>query len=64
MDEPLASLDVSRQNEVLRYIEQLRDDLRIPIVYVSHSVAEITRLADTVVILSDGKALAGVRSTK
>jgi len=58
MDEPLASLDVSRQNEVLLCIEQLRDDLRIPIVYVSHSVAEITRLADTVVILADGKALA------
>jgi molybdate transport system ATP-binding protein len=58
MDEPLASLDVARQNEVLRYIEQLRDDLHIPIVYVSHSVAEITRLADTVVILADGKALA------
>ncbi len=58
MDEPLASLDVTRQNEVLRYIEQLRDDLHIPIVYVSHSIAEITRLADTVVIMAEGKALA------
>jgi molybdate transport system ATP-binding protein len=58
MDEPLASLDVARRDEVLRYIELLRDDLAIPIVYVSHSVAEITRLADTVVILSDGKAVA------
>jgi molybdate transport system ATP-binding protein len=58
MDEPLASLDVSRRDEVLRYIELLRDDLHIPIVYVSHSVAEITRLADTMVLLSDGKALA------
>jgi molybdate transport system ATP-binding protein len=58
MDEPLASLDVLRQSEVLRYIEQLRDDLRIPIVYVSHAVGEITRLADTVVLLADGKALA------
>ena len=58
MDEPLASLDLRRQNEVLRYIEQLRDDLVIPIVYVSHSVAEITRLADTVVLLSEGKSLA------
>ncbi len=58
MDEPLASLDLRRQNEVLRYIEQLRDDLAIPIVYVSHSVAEITRLADTVVLLSEGKSLA------
>jgi len=58
MDEPLASLDVNRREEVLRYIELLRDDLHIPIVYVSHSVAEITRLADTMVLLSEGKALA------
>jgi molybdate transport system ATP-binding protein len=58
MDEPLASLDVPRQSEVLRYIEQLRDDLHIPIVYVSHVVGEITRLADTVVLLADGKVLA------
>jgi molybdate transport system ATP-binding protein len=58
MDEPLASLDVPRQSEVLRYIEQLRDDLNIPIVYVSHAVGEITRLADTVVLLADGKTLA------
>ena len=58
MDEPLASLDVPRQSEVLRYIEQLRDDLHTPIVYVSHAVAEITRLADTVVLLADGKTLA------
>jgi molybdate transport system ATP-binding protein len=58
MDEPLASLDAPRQSEVLRYIEQLRDDLHIPIVYVSHAVGEITRLADTVVLLANGKALA------
>ena len=58
LDEPLASLDVLRQSEVLRYIEQLRDDLHIPMVYVSHSVGEITRLADTVVLLADGKSLA------
>lgn len=58
MDEPLASLDVARRDEVLRYIELLRDDFDIPIVYVSHSVAEITRLADTIVLLSDGKAIA------
>ncbi len=58
MDEPLASLDVQRRDEVLRYIELLRDDLSIPIVYVSHSVAEVTRLADTVVLLSEGKAIA------
>ena len=49
---------------MLRYIELLRDDLHIPIVYVSHSVAEITRLADTVVLLSDGKTLAVGESTR
>jgi molybdate transport system ATP-binding protein len=58
MDEPLASLDVPRKTEILDYIERLRDELNIPIVYVSHSVTEITRLADTVVLLSDGKCLA------
>jgi molybdate transport system ATP-binding protein len=58
MDEPLASLDIPRKTEILDYIERLRDELHIPIVYVSHSVAEITRLADTIVLLSDGKCLA------
>jgi len=58
MDEPLAALDVPRKVEILDYVERLRDELAIPIVYVSHSVAEITRLADTVVLLSDGRCLA------
>ena len=58
MDEPLAALDVPRKTEILDYIERLRDEFNIPIVYVSHSVAEISRLADTVVVLSDGKCLA------
>jgi molybdate transport system ATP-binding protein len=58
MDEPLASLDVPRRSEILDYIELLRDELAIPIVYVTHSVGEIARLADTVVILSEGKCLA------
>jgi molybdate transport system ATP-binding protein len=58
MDEPLAALDVPRKTEILDYVERLRDEFHIPIVYVSHSVPEITRLADTVVVLSDGKCLA------
>jgi len=58
MDEPLASLDVPRSVEILDYIERLRHELAIPIVFVSHSVAQITRLADTVVVLADGKCLA------
>jgi molybdate transport system ATP-binding protein len=57
MDEPLASLDGPRKTEILAYIELLRDDLDIPIVYVTHSVSEITRLADRIVVLSDGKCV-------
>ncbi len=58
MDEPLAALDVSRKTEILDYIERLRDELHIPIVYVSHSVPEIARLADTVVLIEDGACVA------
>jgi len=58
LDEPLASLDAHRRDEVLRYIELMRDDVRVPIVYVSHSVEEVLRLADTVVLMSAGKAVA------
>ena len=58
LDEPLASLDNPRRMEILRYIERLRDELKLPVVYVSHSVAEVTRLADHVVLLDAGKVLA------
>jgi molybdate transport system ATP-binding protein len=58
MDEPLASLDEARRAEILPYIERLRDKAGVPILYVSHSVAEVARLATTVVILADGKVTA------
>jgi molybdate transport system ATP-binding protein len=58
MDEPLASLDEARKAEILPYIERLRDQARVPIVYVSHSIAEVARLASTVVLLSEGKVVA------
>src|SRR5690606_24968917 len=63
MDEPLASLDEARKGEILPYIERLRDETRIPIVYVSHSVAEVARLATTVVVLSNG-TVAAVGATR
>ena len=55
MDEPLASLDARRKDEILPYLERLRDDARVPTVYVSHSVAEVTRLATTIVLMSAGR---------
>lgn len=58
MDEPLTSLDSPRKSEILRYIETLRDQLNIPIVYVSHAIQEIVRLAETVVVMHDGRVVA------
>ncbi|MGE0726304.1 MAG: molybdenum ABC transporter ATP-binding protein [Alphaproteobacteria bacterium] len=58
MDEPLAALDGARKAEILPYIERLRDETRVPIVYVSHSVAEVTRLATSMVVMSEGRVAA------
>src|SRR5512134_3952387 len=57
MDEPLASLDESRKAEILPYLERLCDQSRVPIIYVSHSVAEVARLARDMVVLRDGRVL-------
>lgn len=54
MDEPLASLDDARKQEILPYIERLRDEANVPVVYVSHSADEVRRLADIVVLLERG----------
>jgi molybdate transport system ATP-binding protein len=58
MDEPLASLDSSRKGEILYYIERLREEVRVPILYVSHAIEEVARLADTMVVLANGNAIA------
>ena len=58
MDEPLASLDAGRKEELLPYLERLRDEMKVPIVYVSHTVDEVVRLADTVVLIDSGRVIA------
>ena len=58
MDEPLASLDMERKLEILPLIERLRDEFRVPIVYVSHSVDEVARLASRVVVMEQGRVIA------
>lgn len=55
MDEPLASLDLPRKRELLPYLERLARDVRIPILYVSHSMDEILRLAQHVLLLDQGQ---------
>jgi len=58
MDEPLAALDDARKAEILPYIERLRDETKIPFVYVSHSIAEVGRLASDVVAMRQGRVAA------
>ncbi|MCE8020725.1 molybdenum ABC transporter ATP-binding protein [Halomonas sp. MCCC 1A11036] len=58
MDEPLASLDATSKEEILPFLERLRDELELPIIYVSHSMEEVIRLADHMVLLDAGKVVA------
>ncbi len=58
MDEPLAALDLARKQEILPYLERLHEELAIPILYVSHAADEVARLADHLVVLDAGRALA------
>lgn len=58
MDEPLASLDMIRRFEILRLIEQIRDTTGIPILYVSHSVDEVSQIAEDVIVIEAGRIVA------
>ena len=58
MDEPLAALDSKRKNDILPYLERLQLELAIPIIYVSHALDEVARLADYVVLLEQGRVVA------
>ena len=64
MDEPLAALDEARKAEIMPYLERLRDETKIPIVYVSHSVAEVARLASDIVVLDEGRVTAAGPTTE
>jgi len=58
MDEPLAALDADRKAEVLPYLEALHERLALPILYVTHAMEEVGRLADTLVVVEAGRVLA------
>jgi molybdate transport system ATP-binding protein len=58
MDEPLAALDLARKQEILPYLERLRDQLEIPLLYVTHSPEETARLADHLVLMDNGRLTA------
>ena len=58
LDEPLASLDAARKREILPYLERMRDEVGVPMVYVSHQAAELRRIATAVVRLEAGRVAA------
>ncbi len=58
MDEPLASLDQRRKEELLPYLDRLHDELSVPIIYVSHSIDEVSRLCDHLLLMDNGKIVA------
>ena len=64
MDEPLAALDLRRRQDILPYLEELHRSVRIPILYVTHSMEEVTRLADYLLILDQGKVAAAGELTE
>ena len=57
MDEPLSALDLKRKNEILPYLDSLHSQLEIPILYVTHSQDETSRLADHLMLIEDGKII-------
>lgn len=58
LDEPLASLDHARRQDILPWLERLRDEIHIPMLYVTHAADEVARLAHTLVVMAQGKAVA------
>jgi molybdate transport system ATP-binding protein len=58
LDEPLAALDAQRKAEILPWFERLRDEALLPMIYVTHAYEEVARLADTLVLLHDGRVVA------
>jgi molybdate transport system ATP-binding protein len=57
MDEPLSALDRATKDEILPFLERLRDRLSLPIVYITHAIAEVERLADQIVLMEKGRVI-------
>ncbi|PIT73543.1 molybdenum ABC transporter ATP-binding protein [Limnohabitans sp. JirII-31] len=58
LDEPLAALDAARRQDILPWLEKLRDELQLPMLYVTHAMDEVARLADTMLLMQQGRVQA------
>ena len=63
LDEPLAAVDLERRWRILPYLERVRDELGVPVVYVTHDADEVRRFADAVVVLEDGRVVRSAAET-
>ena len=57
LDEPLAAVDVPLRRRILPYLQRVRDELTVPIVYVSHDREEVEQLADEVIMIDNGRVV-------
>ena len=57
LDEPLAAVDLELRRRILPYLERVRDDLRVPIIYVTHSPDEVHAIADAVIVMDNGRVV-------
>ena len=63
LDEPLAAVDVERRRRILPYLVRVRDDLGVPVIYVSHDRAEVDQLSDRVLVLDQGRVVSPAART-
>ncbi len=62
LDEPLASVDVERRRRILPYLERVRDEVHVPIIYVTHAREEVDAIADAVIVLENGRVVGRARA--
>lgn len=64
LDEPLAAVDLERRRRILPYVERVRDELGVPVIYVTHDAEDVRRFADAVIVLEGGRVVRGMEDRR